>query len=98
MASGSSRCLYFLLDDWVHGGRLRGERFLTALNDFWLQYLLSIWQCAGMLLGKVMGRSPIAAADSGWRIQHCFGGSGQRPGVDGRAQNVTGERVDDHHR
>jgi hypothetical protein len=39
IASGSPRQLYFLLDAWVHAGRLRGERFLTTLNDFWLQYL-----------------------------------------------------------
>ncbi len=39
MAGGSPRQLYFLLDEWVHAGRLRSKRFLTTLNDFWLQYL-----------------------------------------------------------
>jgi hypothetical protein len=39
IASGSPRQLCFLLDEWVHAGRLRGERMLTTLHDFWLQYL-----------------------------------------------------------
>ena len=39
IASGSPRRLWFLLDEWVHAGRLRGERMLNSLHDFWLQYL-----------------------------------------------------------
>ena len=39
IASGSPRRLCFLLNEWVHAGRLRGGRFLTTLNDFWMQYL-----------------------------------------------------------
>jgi hypothetical protein len=38
IASGSRRQVGFLLQEWVHKGRLRGERLLTTLNDFWLQY------------------------------------------------------------
>ncbi len=39
IASGSPRRLCFLLDEWVHAGRLRGKRLHTSLNDFRLQYL-----------------------------------------------------------
>ena len=39
IGSGSPRQLYFLLSEWVYAGRLRSKRFLTTLNDFWLQYL-----------------------------------------------------------
>jgi len=38
IASGSRRQVYFLLHEWVLSHRLRGERLLTTLNDFWLQY------------------------------------------------------------
>lgn len=37
-ASGSRRQVGFLLHEWVLAGRLRGERLLTTLNDFSLQY------------------------------------------------------------
>jgi hypothetical protein len=39
IATGSPRRLYFLLSGWVDSGRYRQKRFLTALQNFWLQYL-----------------------------------------------------------
>jgi len=39
IAASSPRQVYFLLDEWVQQGRLRGQRICDTLNDFRFQYL-----------------------------------------------------------